>query len=76
MKAISISILLSSKKGAWDVSDELNRLFPDYKFNKIEEFLAKVWEAMMDHSELWHRPSIAVNTKTEAELPAEASTQG
>lgn len=43
VKTISIGILLSSVKGAWDVSDELNRLLPDYKFNKIEEFLTKVW---------------------------------
>lgn len=40
---VTIGILLSSTKGAWDVSDELNQLFPDYTFDKVENFLAKVW---------------------------------
>ncbi|KAI5861226.1 hypothetical protein GGS23DRAFT_598750 [Durotheca rogersii] len=43
LKVVSIGILLSSVKGAWDVSDEFNQLFPDYKFTPIEDFLAKVW---------------------------------
>lgn len=43
VKTVTIGILLSSAKGAWDVSDELNQLFPDHKFNKIGEFLARVW---------------------------------
>ena len=42
-KAVSINILVSSVKGAWDVSDELNRLFPDYQFDQAEAFLARVW---------------------------------
>ncbi|OTA62100.1 NAD(P)-binding protein [Hypoxylon sp. EC38] len=44
LKAVSIGILLSSSKGAWDVSDEMNRLFPDYEFTRMESFLGKVWE--------------------------------
>ncbi|KAI0123737.1 hypothetical protein BJ170DRAFT_640213 [Xylariales sp. AK1849] len=44
LKAVSIGILLSSTKGAWDSSDELNQLFPDYEFTLIEDFLAKAWE--------------------------------
>lgn len=40
---VTIGILLSSGKGAWDVSNELNELFPDYPFSGIEEFLTKVW---------------------------------
>ncbi|KAL9070248.1 MAG: hypothetical protein Q9157_005868 [Trypethelium eluteriae] len=43
-KTVSIGILLSSIKGACDVSDELNQLFPDYSFNKIEDFLTRVWK--------------------------------
>jgi hypothetical protein len=43
VKTVSIGILLSSTKGAWDVSDELNQLFPDYKFDKMEDFLSRVW---------------------------------
>jgi hypothetical protein len=43
LKAVLIGTLLSSAKGAWDVSDEFNHLFPDYKFTQIEEFLEKVW---------------------------------
>lgn len=41
---VPIGILLSSVKGAWNVSDEFNRLFPDYKFEAMEDFLAKVWD--------------------------------
>ncbi|PGH27943.1 hypothetical protein AJ80_00197 [Polytolypa hystricis UAMH7299] len=47
LKMVSIGILLSSSKGAWDSSDELNQLFPDYKFTPIEEFLAKAWEGKL-----------------------------
>ncbi|KAK6514717.1 hypothetical protein TWF281_004913 [Arthrobotrys megalospora] len=43
LKAVSIGILLSSTKGAWDISDDWNQVFPDYPFNSIEEFLTKVW---------------------------------
>lgn len=42
-KTVTIGMLLSSVKGAWDVSDELNQLFPDYQFEKIEAFLTRVW---------------------------------
>ena len=41
---VSIGILLSSTKGAWDVSDDLSKLFPDHQFTLIEDFLKKVWE--------------------------------
>lgn len=44
LKAVSIGILLSSSKGAWDVSDDWNRLLPDYEFTRIEDFLAATWE--------------------------------
>lgn len=44
LKAVSIGILLSSSKGAWDSSDELNQLFPDYDFTPAEGFLTKAWE--------------------------------
>ncbi|OIW34605.1 NAD(P)-binding protein [Coniochaeta ligniaria NRRL 30616] len=42
-KTVTIGMLLSSVKGAWDVSDEVNQLFPDYKFEEIETFLARAW---------------------------------
>lgn len=41
---VPIGILLSSVNGAWDVSDEFNQLFPDYKFDDLEGFLNKVWD--------------------------------
>lgn len=44
LRGVLIGTLLSSAKGAWNVSDAYNRLFPDYKFSQIEEFLGKVWE--------------------------------
>lgn len=43
-KTVLIGTLLSSAKGAWDVSDAFNQLLPDYKFAQIDEFLAEVWE--------------------------------
>ncbi|KAI0535080.1 hypothetical protein GGR58DRAFT_24736 [Xylaria digitata] len=43
LKAVCIGTLLSSSEGAWDSSDEMNQLFPEYKFTPIEEFLSKVW---------------------------------
>ncbi|KEF57113.1 uncharacterized protein A1O9_07303 [Exophiala aquamarina CBS 119918] len=45
LKIVSIGILLSSTKGAWDVSDEMSALFPDHRFTRVEEFLEKVWGA-------------------------------
>ncbi len=44
LKTVLIGMLLSSAKGAWDVSDEFNRLLPDYKFTQAEDFLTQVWE--------------------------------
>ncbi|KAI1085985.1 NAD(P)-binding protein [Rostrohypoxylon terebratum] len=44
LKAVSIGILLSSSKGAWDISDDMNRLFPDFEFTSIEKFLTGIWE--------------------------------
>jgi hypothetical protein len=42
-KIIIIGMLVSISKGAWTVSDEWNRLLPDYKFTEVEEFLSDVW---------------------------------
>ncbi|VUC28758.1 unnamed protein product [Clonostachys rosea] len=44
LKAVSIGILLSSTKGAWDISNEWNELLPDFKFTEAEDFLRTVWE--------------------------------
>lgn len=44
LKQVAIGFLLSSSKGAWDVSDDFNQMFPDYEFTSIEDFLTKVWE--------------------------------
>ncbi|KAF2799375.1 NAD(P)-binding protein [Melanomma pulvis-pyrius CBS 109.77] len=44
LKTVLIGMLLSSTKGAWDVSDEFNRLLPDYNFTQAEDFLTQVWE--------------------------------
>jgi len=44
LKTVLIGTLLSCAKGAWDVSDALNQLLPNYKFTQIEEFLSEVWE--------------------------------
>ncbi|KAK7954762.1 NAD(P)-binding protein [Apiospora saccharicola] len=42
-KTVSIGFLLSSAKGAWDSSDAMNQVFPDYEFTSAEAFLKKVW---------------------------------
>ncbi|KAF7560406.1 hypothetical protein G7046_g3741 [Stylonectria norvegica] len=44
LKTVFVGTLLSSAKGAWDVSDAFNKLLPDYKFVEIEAFLAAVWK--------------------------------
>ncbi|KAI0466751.1 NAD(P)-binding protein [Xylaria cf. heliscus] len=43
LKMVCIGTLLSSSKGAWDSSDEMNQIFPEYEFTPIEEFLLKIW---------------------------------
>ncbi|KAE9378972.1 NAD(P)-binding protein [Stipitochalara longipes BDJ] len=44
MKAVLVGTLLSSAKGAWDVSDDFNQLLPDFKFAQVENFLTEVWK--------------------------------
>lgn len=44
MKTVLIGTLLSSVKGGWDISDEVNTLLPDFKFTHIEDYLTKAWE--------------------------------
>lgn len=44
MKIVLIGILLSSAKGAFDVSDEFKRILPDVNFTSIEDLLAKAWD--------------------------------
>ncbi|ELR05179.1 hypothetical protein GMDG_07220 [Pseudogymnoascus destructans 20631-21] len=43
LKSVLISTLQNGAKGAWDVSDEFNRILPEYKFTQTEDFLDKVW---------------------------------
>ncbi|KAK2751973.1 hypothetical protein FQN55_008715 [Onygenales sp. PD_40] len=44
LKRVAIGILVSSAKGAWDSTDGMSRLFADYRFTGIEEFLEGVWK--------------------------------
>ncbi|KAF4984362.1 hypothetical protein FDECE_17111 [Fusarium decemcellulare] len=44
-KMLTISFLLSFSKRQWVVSDDWNRLLPDYEFTKIENFLSSHWHA-------------------------------
>lgn len=41
---VLIGMLLSSAKGAWDVPDAFNSLFPDHKYAEVEAFLGAAWE--------------------------------
>lgn len=43
LTTVLIGTLVSSVKGAWDVSDTMNKLLPDFEFTRIEDFLARVW---------------------------------
>ncbi|XXG99747.1 hypothetical protein Hte_006088 [Hypoxylon texense] len=36
-------ILLGISRGAYDVTDEWNKILPDYEFTSVEGFLKKVW---------------------------------
>ncbi|RAO65254.1 uncharacterized protein BHQ10_001266 [Talaromyces amestolkiae] len=44
LKQVAIGFLLSSSKGAWDVSDDFNRIFPDFEFTSLKDFLTGTWE--------------------------------
>ena len=37
------SILIGMHRGAYDVTDEWNRLLPEYQFTRVEDFVKKVW---------------------------------
>jgi hypothetical protein len=42
-QSLLISIHLGVSAGVLHVSDEWNRLLPDFRFTSAEEFLTKVW---------------------------------
>lgn len=42
-KAVIAASLVGQAQGAWVVSDEWNKLLPDYQFTGIKEFLSDVW---------------------------------
>lgn len=42
-KVIVAGLLLAISAGAYNCSDEWNRLLPDYKFTQPEEFLSEAW---------------------------------
>lgn len=44
LKQVAIGFLLSSSKGAWDVSDDFNQIFPDFEFTSLENLLTRTWE--------------------------------
>ena len=43
LKQVLVGTLIGSAKGAWEVSDEWNRLLPGFAFTGVEEFLEKAW---------------------------------
>lgn len=43
-KVVVIGALLGAERGAYDVSDEWNRLLPHLKLTTIEDFLSNVWK--------------------------------
>ena len=38
-----VGMLRSTALGAWTVSDEWNKIFPDYKFVAVEDYIKEVW---------------------------------
>lgn len=38
-----IGILTSAASGAWTVTDEWNKLLPDYKFTTVEDIIKQTW---------------------------------
>ena len=43
-KMATRGVLIAACRGAWTVSDEWNRLLPDYKFTKVEDLLRGIWQ--------------------------------
>ncbi|KAH6975167.1 hypothetical protein BKA56DRAFT_490115 [Ilyonectria sp. MPI-CAGE-AT-0026] len=43
-KGATIEFVRAGAMGTWSVSDEWNRLLPDYRFTSAEEYLTNVWE--------------------------------
>jgi hypothetical protein len=44
-KNVTREYVKSLAAGGWSISDEWNRLLPDYKFISAEEYLSNVWKA-------------------------------
>ncbi|KAI1470002.1 NAD(P)-binding protein [Daldinia caldariorum] len=44
LKGVLVGMLLSSAKGAWNISDEWNQLLPDYRFTDMSQFLGEIWQ--------------------------------
>ncbi|KAH8694620.1 hypothetical protein BGZ61DRAFT_352574 [Ilyonectria robusta] len=42
-KMATAGILIAMSKGVWTVSDEWNKIFPDYEFEQVDTFLKKLW---------------------------------
>jgi hypothetical protein len=40
----TITFLQGILRGSWDVNDEFNRRYPDFKFQTAEEYLTKAWK--------------------------------
>ncbi|CAG9940309.1 unnamed protein product [Clonostachys rosea f. rosea IK726] len=43
-KVAAIGVLRAISRGVWDVSDEWNKIFPDYEFAKTDEILQGLWK--------------------------------
>jgi hypothetical protein len=43
LEQVTIGMLLSVAKGAWQGSAEWNQIFPDYRFTSMEDFIMDVW---------------------------------
>lgn len=42
-KTATIGVLISISNEVWNVSDEWNKLLPDYEFTKVQDYVEGVW---------------------------------
>jgi hypothetical protein len=48
LEQVTVGMLISAAKGAWDVGDAMNQMFPEYKFTSAGGFLAEAWKEFRD----------------------------
>lgn len=42
-KTATVGVLISISNEVWNVSDEWNKLLPDYEFTNVQDYVGGVW---------------------------------